>query len=187
MSCLETFLLCQIDNKTTAECLDFLCPDFGCELDICSPFSPGIVSDHERLLFLLINPTHYDAQRRTVVPDAFRELVNRDLSVIRIDVGTKEDVAKTIGKLIEAGVQKNPPQAREVSEGCVVTTGDLRKVKIDGRRVFAIYDTALSDIQAHASIFTSSVQRSSSQLRKRVVAELYRVLANERVELASLA
>jgi hypothetical protein len=183
MSCIHAFSYSIAQGKNSAECLDYMCPNFGCEAETCSVFSPGVVDDSEKLLFLLINPTHYDAQRETIVPDAFRELVVRDLSVIRIDLDLPDDISSTIKKLVSLGLQKAPPQERTILEGCLASGSDLREAEIDGMRVFAVYDSALNDNKSHASAFTSSLFRSSSKLRKRAINRIYEIMTPQRVKL----
>jgi hypothetical protein len=168
-ACIECFFYSGFEGRWLQIAVDREHPNFACEKCRCSPYSPGPVKDEEVLGFLLVDPTHYDDISRTVTPDAFKELLNRDLSMIRSQYASAEDVEGTRAKLVERGQRKTPPEVRLVNEVCVISAADLRKAEIGGQRIFAVYDTALSENNAHASIFTTEAQIKGNKVsRKRL-------------------
>lgn len=168
-SCVECFYFSGFSGRTLQTFVDREHPKFSCEAQKCSPHSPGPVGDDEELGFLVIDPTHLDAVRRQITPDAFNELTKRDLSVIRIEKSSREEVDQTRERLIQRGLEKTPAEVRMVDEVCVSTARQIREAIIDAERAFAIYDTALEDKPGHASIFTSEKFLSAGkQLRKRL-------------------
>lgn len=146
-------------------------PGFGCESETCSVHSPGPVQSEEMLAFLLINPMHFD--NGTVVPAAFHELTNTDLSISRIGKATKAELELTREALIQRGANRALPQSRDVDQACIFRAGDLRSKVLEGQRVFGIYDTGLEKQPNHASAVAikfpgdgKAAKRSRMQLRQ---------------------
>lgn len=178
--CFETFCESGLSGQPLQRLVNDVHPGFACELETCSPFSPGPVEDDEDVAFLLINPLHYDEVRETIVPDAFQELINRDLSVIRTTYATDKEADATRDELIARGLDRIPPSLRLVNEVCI---GSVRKLRepTPGDRMFAVYDTALNDKPAHASVFVASKILDAKQLRKQARARIHSIMTARRL------
>ncbi|HET9129659.1 MAG TPA: hypothetical protein VFO86_01860, partial [Terriglobia bacterium] len=100
-SCVDCFFYSGFSGRTLQILVDKEHPSFECEAERCSPFSPGPVGDDERVGFLIIDPTHIDDVRGEITPDAFGELTNRDLSVLRIRHATRPEADATREELID--------------------------------------------------------------------------------------
>lgn len=153
IGCYFTFCESGFQGSGLQRLVDKLHPDFECERSICSPFSPGVVRGDEEIIFLLVNGTHYDEVRGELAPVAFQELYKRDLSVLRKSHLTATQLSLTIEQLVERGSRKTPPVHRKVEFACSVIVDDLRAIVVNGAQKYAVYDTALPDKTAHASIF----------------------------------
>lgn len=153
-NCLDLFEGSGLSGAELRERVDGTCPNFMCERELCSSYSPGPVTDEENIAFLLINPLHYDNGK--VVPVAFQELTNRDLSVIRVSHAQPEDIHSTRDKLVQIGLNKIPPKMRAIDEACVASVNEIRSIQADGARIIGVYDTAIPDNNAHASLFACS-------------------------------
>ena len=160
--------------------LDQCHPHFSCEFEVCSPHSPGPVNDAEEVAFLLINPLHFDKQRGVIVPAAFQELTNRDLSVLRLTYATKHDAEATKDDLVARGADRIPPQMRLVDEVCIATVSDLRADVAPHGRLIGVFDTALDGKSSHASLFTNEVVLSDARLRKVVRQRVHYVMTRRR-------
>lgn len=179
-TCLEVFCECGLEGKSLQIHIDQCFPGFACELEPCSPHSPGPVNDNEEVAFLLINPLHYDAQRDVVVPSAFQELTNRDLSVLRLGHATKAEAVSVRDELIERGLDRVPPQMRLVEEVCIGSVSDLRSEVEPHGRLLGVFDTALQDKVSHASLFTTGAVHANGRLRKVVRQRVHDVMTKRR-------
>ena len=180
--CIDSFCNCGKAGKDLQIHIDQVHPDFFCEGSRCSEHSPGPVSDEETLAFILINPLHYDEKNGVVVPEAFQELTNRDLSTIRICCASVKELDATKSQLIAIGQAKIPQQLREVDEVCLAKVSKIRSETHNGRRIFGVYDTALVDNKAHSSIFTRQIYLDDRVLRKIVRSRIHGIFAKERVK-----
>ncbi len=178
--CFECFCESGLTGRELQKLVDEQYPNFACEAEPCSPFSPGPVSNQEEVAFILIHPLHYDIESDTVVPQAFAELTNRDLSVLRVKYASRSEANATRSSLVERGKEKIPPNLRSVNEVCLASVADIRSVIESSSRVFGVYDTALGDIRSHASIFTRSDVLENRQLRKVVRNRIHEVLSKTR-------
>lgn len=179
--CIERFCNTDVSGRELQKAVDLDFPNFACEGEICSPFSPGPVSDDEIVAFILIDPLHYDTVRGVVVPDAFQELTNRDLSLLRVGHATKEEASMTRDELVERGATRIPPQFRLVNEVCLARAVALRTVRDTDRRLLAIYDTALDKVRSHASAFTRADVLEDRRLRKVVRNRIHEVFTKHRI------
>lgn len=127
---------------------------FQCEEHTCSAQSPGPVKDDEHLIFLLINPTHFDVETGVLHPIAFQEVHKRDLSVFRYPKASVPEIENTIAELIARGMKNIPPKIRRVEQCCTVPASLVRALRLSENRAFGVFDTALDDKPAHASVFT---------------------------------
>lgn len=154
-------------------------PNFECELECCSEHSPGPVQDEETILFLLINPTHFDPETGTLLPIAFQEVHNRDLSVLRTSHADREEIRNTIAEIVERGQQAVPPKLRKVEYGAYAKTADIRRDTIEGERCFSVYDTALEAKRSHASIFTTPKVLDSKGLKAMARRRLHAIFSRD--------
>lgn len=152
-SCCQTFESADGVDRQRLVCQQH--PDWVCENEPCSPHSPGCVGDDESLIFLIINPTHFDEVTGQLSTIAFQEVHNRDLSVLRESKTTSKELRVTVEELIERGMQRVPPQCRTIELFARALASSVREqVDADHARLFAVYDTALPDKRGHASVFT---------------------------------
>ncbi len=184
LSCLDCFTKVCVTGLQQQELVDRENPEFFCEGTKCSKYSPGLVKDDEEIIFLLIDPIHYDVVTKTVLPTAFDQVILRDLSVIRRSHASVQDLEVTCAELKSRG---NVARPRDVTEACVATVAELRNATIDGSRTFAVYDTALPTKQHHASIFTRSIWLQDRRARRRVRQRLYEVMTQQVIPLHTLA
>lgn len=167
-TCRETFCESGFTGAELQRLVDELHPAFECEDHCCSPFSPGPVKNEETIGFLLVNPIHYDEQTKTVVPNAFRELTNRDLSTIRLSVSSKDEADLTREEIVARGLERMPPKTRTIDEVCMALVSDIRSANDDDGRLLAVYDTGLEGRPGHASIFTRADVLDDKKKRKQV-------------------
>lgn len=183
--CRETFCESGFSGAELQRLVSELHPCFECERENCSPFSPGPVEDDEVIGFLVIHPIHFDIQRNEVVPEAFRELTNRDLSTIRQAFATKGEADLTREQLIEIGLNRTRPQTRLIEEVFVAKVSDFRGANDNEGRLLAVYDTGLEDKPSHASIFTrTDVLDGDKIMRKRARFEVHRIFSQNRQSFA---
>ena len=179
--CLECFCESGFEGRNLQKLVDSIHPNFACEAERCSSFSPGPVGGDEELAFILIDPLHYDKVRGVVVPEAFQELTNRDLSTLRCAFASLKEANETRAELIDRGKVRIPPQERLVNEVCTARVSDIRKPDQEGRRWLAVYDTALENNKSHASIFTSLQNLEDKRFRKIVRQKIHELFAKNRV------
>ena len=185
-TCSELFCGSGLGGRQLQVAVDETFPEFACERERCSPYSPGPVNDNEHVAFLLINPMHYDEVRDVVVPDAFQELTNRDLSVVRIAYATAEEASATRDELVARGQEKTPPRLRVVDEVCIASVMELRAATEQYGRLLAVYDTALRGKPSHASVFTTKVALEDKRVRKIVRERVHRIMTRQREKFAEL-
>ena len=178
--CCETFHYLGLEGLQLQKRVDHDFPNFICEASCCSPHSPGPVLPDETIAFLLIDPLHYDEKRQIVVPEAFQELTNRDLSVLRCAIATKNEARSVRDELIERGKERKTPQLRQVDEVCIGSVGRIREEFPNVGRLLAVYDTAIEGQPAHASVFTNQLVLDSRELRKKVRAKIHEVMTADR-------
>ena len=178
-TCLECFCESGLEGRDLLKHVDKFHPDFVCENDSCSPYSPGPVDDGETLAFILIHPLHYDDHRDVVMPSAFQELTKRDLSTLRVGIATRDETERIREQLVQRGLEKIPPQMRLVNEICKAKVVEIRSCLDGDRRTMAVYDTSLEKVPSHASVFTRYEFSENRQLRKRIRSQVYEVFAKQ--------
>lgn len=179
-SCLECFCKSGLTGSALQKFVDEQHPNFECEKESCSIFSPYPVSQDEQLAFILIDPLHYDQVRGIIAPDAFQELTRRDLSTLRVRVATPSQADAIRDQLVMRGSAVED-QSRSVNEVCFATVEDIRSAADGDGRYFAVYDTALANIPAHASIFTRSEAFENRLTRKKVRQKIHEIFTKHRV------
>lgn len=178
IGCCREFCESGLEGAALQRHVDNMYPAFTCEHEICSPHSPGPVLDEEQVAFLLIDPAHYDDDRKTIVPAAFQELINRDLSVLRIAHATKLEAEATRQELVARGLDRG--HDRVVDEVCLTTVKDVRLELYNDERLLGVYDTALPDKSSHASIFTKAEALLKGPLRKLVRERVHKLMTRNR-------
>lgn len=184
-TCLECFCNSGLEGRELQKHVDNNHPDFVCESSHCSPHSPGPVHNVEELAFILIHPLHYDEERDIVIPSAFQELTSRELSTLRVGMATKNEAESTRDQLVQRGKDKIPPQVRLVNEVCIAKVADIRDCLDAGRRTMAVYDTALEQVQSHASVFTRADILESREIRKRIRSQIHEAFTKHRITYAN--
>lgn len=183
-TCLECFCESGLDGRELQKLVDQIFPSFSCEEERCSQFSPEPVRNDEELAFILINPLHYDDARNVIVPEAFVELTKRDLSTLRLSHATPSEAEAVRDQLIKRGSDQIPPKLRLVNEVCIASVSDIRSELESGTRLLAVYDTAIEEIPAHASIFTSREVLESKKLRKVIRNRIHQIMTKRRMPFA---
>ncbi len=156
-------------------------PDGDCEHVSISPHSPGPVDDAELLTRLVVHPIHYD--RGIVSPMAFQDATTIDLSVFREAIATDAEIQLSIDEIRALGETRVPPQERLISLVMQASAKDVRAAKFesDGGWMCRVYDTAVLEKPAHASVFTPTVARKGSAQRQ-VRKELLRIFGAKQLE-----
>jgi hypothetical protein len=138
-------------------------PQFQCEACSVSSESPGKVEAEENVVFLTIHPIHYDDKTGVLSPIAFEQLTRNDLSLLRRDHATIDQFDHVLNRLLNGGSGKI---ARSINLCCCVSVDYIRAMNDGNGRVFGIYDTAISDLPAHASVFVRRDYLETSSARK---------------------
>ncbi|MDB5438477.1 MAG: hypothetical protein JWM33_904 [Caulobacteraceae bacterium] len=185
-TCADIFSNDGLDSDAIRSESESLYPGFQCERHLCSPYSPGLVEDDETVVFLLIDPLHFDEERQSVVPGAFQELTTRDLSVIRKKYASAHAANATREELIARGFKNHPEKPRLVDQVCVGSVEEIRAVREGGARLFGVFDTALSEKICHASIFASLSSVSDRKMRKIARQRLYEIMTKRRINFMDL-
>lgn len=126
------------------------CPDCICEKHKTSRYSPGPVSDTEKLTRFVFSPLHL-RKNGAIKPSVFSHVFQVGCSVQRESVVSESELTQ----FVRGFLAKNPTQAWHG-----VLTGDcslLRQFSLEslGRRALCIYDTAEKDNPAHGEIHQS--------------------------------
>lgn len=129
-----------------------LFPECECERTSVSDHSPGTVVDHEMLIRTVYSPHQYNKETDELTPMAFRDAVERGMSVNRRScISIVALQAKIEGKVAA------DQAAGRTSDGfwrvVVAKCGSIRRLRTDeGARTYAVYDTANEDDSSHADI-----------------------------------
>lgn len=113
--------------------------------------SPSVVGDKEALLYVLMDPEHWDPRLRRLKNYAFSKstLMNGELSVCREGHSSPREVCQ---KIIRPLRVKNP--ARKFVGLLRAICGDVRALMIvpSNVRVFCVVDDGMPDFRSHALI-----------------------------------
>lgn len=126
-------------------------PNCQCEAESVSDHSPGPVKGEELLLRTLYSPIHINPTTGDVNPIYFRDAANRGLSVNRkMHIDEAELRVRIEGKIARDrdADKKRDDFFRVLTARCDAVKGILE----DGKRLFCVYDTAMSDDPSHADI-----------------------------------
>ena len=162
------------------------CGKFRCEKEPCSEGEFGPITDDEVLIFLLINPTHFDEKTGTLNPIAFQEVHRRDLSVFRKFYCKEMEIEESIASLIERGMNNVPPKFRQIDQYCQSTCSKVRSLKDESGQKFGVFDTALDEIPSHASIFTRPDIIESKAERAKARRDLHRIFRESIEDISDL-
>lgn len=165
-SCAEVFQSGLRGRELQAE-IDARFPGFTCEQCSVSPFSPGPVAATEKVIFLTIHPIHYDQETGVLSPVAFEQLTKNDLSLLRTAIATANEVDAVRSKLL--GLGRVP---RSIDWCCRVEVTAIRSCLDAKGRTLGVYDTALENSRAHASVFVRKdlLETPGDRLRARQMA-----------------
>lgn len=143
-------------------------PNCECEKEQVSSFSPGPVQDDELLTKLIIHPIHYQSETGEIHPLAFNDATTLDLSLFREEAATDEEIQLAIDEIKATGQSKDPVQNRIVQLVMQARAADIRAefFQDPSERMFAVYDTAVPDKPAHASVFTPPSARKGARQRQ---------------------
>jgi hypothetical protein len=125
-------------------------PGFECEDCSISEYSPGKVEQNEKVVFLTIHPIHFDDTTGVLSPVAFEQLTRNDLSLLRCSHAKREEFVYVLSRLVSGGSGR---VERSVERCCLVDVEAIRQAKDSNSRVFGVYDTAIKELPAHASVF----------------------------------
>lgn len=153
-SCCETFEMRGLSGISLQNFVFYNHGKWDCEKCQCGSNSPGPVEEDEALVFLLINPTHFDKETGELHPIAFQEIHNRDLSVIREKHADQQEIEATRDAVLRNDMLRVPPKLRKIEYVAVASAQDIRKESDDVDRLFAVYDTPIDGRPSHASVFT---------------------------------
>jgi hypothetical protein len=125
-------------HRRACERLAQLLPDCHCEQEsVCPDLSPGIVRDDE-IVARLVPKKYFDTATNTIKPSLFEKAAENGMSVTRLG---------------SAGAHIAERQAPGEIIGLVTALcKDVRAALHDGKRAFAIYDTAVPSNVYHAEI-----------------------------------
>ena len=108
-----------------------------------------------------------------ILPAAFVDAWNSDLSVFRDELATDNELNLAIEQMKLTGASKPKPQNRHVAAVMLAGTSVIRAQIVQGtsNRAFRVYDTAEATKPHHASIFLTQSARSilsAKAVRKRL-------------------
>ncbi|MDF2494574.1 hypothetical protein [Sphingomonas sp.] len=156
-----------------------------CEAESISGHSPGRVEDNELLTKFIVDPIHLDPVTGVISPLAFQDATTIDLSLFREALAQDSELQAAINAIKATGASKLPPQERGIQLVMQTSAGDLRSLVFEdgSERMCMVYDTALPDKPAHASVFTPSVARKGAKQRE-VRRKLLALFSKKTVRLA---
>lgn len=135
------------------------------EKEVNNIHSPGVVQDEEILYRVTLHPEHVDENGK-VLPAAIAsdDLKSRGFSVERKDYCNIENITKLIDRQI-----KNSPDKRDFAEIAYFGCGVVRQFYFpddNNIRSFVVIDQALSNNNAHASIYSALSSTKKSDIKK---------------------
>jgi hypothetical protein len=158
-------------NDNLAKKIDERCPDCLCEQASVSVYSPGPVQAQEILIRVVYSPHHVEIDTNRLKPTALDDAANKGLSTDRRAYATFREVQERITKKL------NTPNAiekgHEYKGTVVISCAKARGLTQDGRRLFAVYDTAQEDNRAHADVCQVRLSKvEGARARRRLIETL---------------
>ena len=126
-------------------------------------YSSGVVLDSETLLREMFNPQHIIDGKVMVTAVSLTELRSTGFSVHRKEHVSFNVVQESIEKRLRRPRKGQPWKDEGVAE---ILTRDVRDIREDGERLFAVIDTALPDNRGHASIYAANPTLGDAHARK---------------------
>jgi hypothetical protein len=130
--------------------------------------SPGAVAQSEYLARQVLDPAFFDASTGEIKPTLFDDASSRGASVNRCSYATDLELhARGVSRAEEAAAHSTTPKTYI---GFVrLRTSDVRAVFFEGRRAFAVYDTASPSDPSHADVCQLiSGKRAGRSVRSRL-------------------
>ncbi len=149
--------------------IDRLHPNCGCQSTSVSQFSPGVVSDDEVLIRLVIAPIHGTSAPK---PAALQTAETHGLSVFRKKYVSDTELRKRAEELVSNAREGRPksPESAGLMSVIEMYAGIIRScsVPVESTPSFCVYDTAEHDIPSHAEAFQRmhDVQIAIKSLRR---------------------
>lgn len=151
-----------------AKLIDDSFPEAVCEFESVSRFSPGVVVNQEFLHRFVFSPLHmHDGE---VLPALFNDAKDKGLSCERgsaFDTGpeTHERGRQQAERYNQEKPADRPDRAYvgSVTASC----GLIRSLMMEGRRLLAVYDTALETNVAHSDVFEIAGRSNSEKKQAR--------------------
>lgn len=122
-------------------------PDCTCEGESVSEYSSGRVCDDEVLVRAIFRPNYLD-QRGYLMPTYFQNVV-KDFTIRGLSVNRNRYVTETD---LRARLRYHPSNIHGYLGFIAAKCGDLRQLRLDGRRAFCIYDSATEEDCSHADV-----------------------------------
>lgn len=146
-------MLAEKPHKRACERLAESFPDCCCEKEtVCPDLSPGTVQDHE-ILARLVPEKDFDTVTKTIKPTLFEKAAQNGMSVTRL------------GSAIGSVSEERAPGA---FVGFVTALcGNIREALHEGRRAFAVYDTAIPSNIRHADVCQTTCYPGSLAIKIR--------------------
>jgi hypothetical protein len=167
-------------EKSKQKC-KFLAVDYELALELekksVSDLSPDIVKDDEGVARQIFSPIHIN-DKGDITPAAFDDVLNKGLSVNRRSYISTEGIHLSGESKAEADRQRRPD--REYLGFISVSVEQIRACLIEDKRIFAVYDSALTQAKHHADICaiilgsTSDLPRKSANMyKKRILQKIF--------------
>lgn len=113
------------------------------------------VPDGEHLARAMESPSHVKAQEREFTDGAFSEATKRGISVQLLSLTSSEEIHRFGHEKVEKFNIGKPDEKKRTYVGYVAgLCSYFREAKMpDGKRIFAVFSTPLSETPSHADIF----------------------------------
>lgn len=115
-----------------------------------SRFSPSTVREDEHVARQVFSPIHVDSETGDIKTAAFTDAFDKGLSVNRISYASKEEIHQLGGDKAQLDRRNRPD--RKYLGFITVNVADIRECLEGGKRIFAIFDTALEEVPSHADL-----------------------------------
>ncbi|WP_162876579.1 hypothetical protein [Achromobacter dolens] len=149
------------------------------ENERCAANSPGVVAATEVLCRQIVNPVHVEKATGLPKPTAYDDIMNKGLSVERLDHATREAIIERgVARANDYNVKNpEPEKKRSLVALSMLKVEDIRAHEFSGARTLAVYDTALPDIPAHADV--CMVVERTEFAKKSARSHLFEIATNE--------
>lgn len=137
------------------------------ERESVSGFSPSTVCENESFARQIFTPIHIDLETGDIKTAAFTDAFDKGLSVNRISYIANEEIHQ-LGENKAQLDRENRPD-RMYLGFITAKVSELRSCLEGGKRIFAIFDTALEEVPSHADlcVLLLGANESSNPLPKK--------------------